>query len=168
MNTANNPMTTMDASLDELRAFVEDEADLLDTQQFDAWLELFAEDAVYWVPAVADQENWVDHVSLFFDDKHTLKTRVQRLNHPMLHCQTPPSRTVRVLSNFRLQSSEGLLATVTTKFVMIEDRPGAEQRLFAGRYTHTLRRTGNGLEIVRKRVDLTNCDQSFPMLTQPF
>jgi len=27
MNTANNPMTTMDASLDELRAFVEDEAD---------------------------------------------------------------------------------------------------------------------------------------------
>lgn len=167
MNVAKSAAATQ-PSLDELRAFIEDEAELLDTQQFDRWLALYAEDAVYWVPAVPNQENWVDHVSLFYDDRHTMGTRVQRLKHPKLHCQSPPSRTVRVLSNFRLEGVEGVTSTVRSKFVMIEDRPGAEQRLFGGRYTHTLRRAGEGLEIVTKRVDLTNCDQSFPLLTQPF
>lgn len=168
MNIADKPVAATQPGLDELRAFIEDEAELLDTQQFDRWLALYAEDAAYWVPAVPDQENWIDQVSLFYDDRHTMATRVQRLNHPKLHCQSPPSRTVRVISNVRLESSDAAGATVRSKFVMIEDRPGAEQRVFGGRYSHTLRRVGEGLEIVMKRVDLTNCDQSFPMLTQPF
>jgi benzoate/toluate 1,2-dioxygenase beta subunit len=57
---------------------------------------------------------------------------------------------------------------VRSKFLMLEDRPGAERRFFGGRLTHTLRHTGEGLRIVLKKVELTNCDQAFPMLTQPF
>ena len=30
--------------------FVYDEADLLDEQRFEEWLELFADDATYWIP----------------------------------------------------------------------------------------------------------------------
>jgi 3-phenylpropionate/cinnamic acid dioxygenase small subunit len=156
--------------LAELQAFIEHEANLLDEQRFDEWLELFADDGVYWVPARPGQESPLTHVSLFYDDKPTLKIRVERLKHPKIHSQTPRSKTVRLVSNFRLAPSSGDPAEhcVTSKFVLLEDRPGVERRLFGGRYTHLLRALPGGLAIVSKRVDLTNCDQFFPSLTQPF
>lgn len=157
-------------AIEVLRDFIEHEAELLDEQRFDEWAALFAEDAVYWAPAARDQANWLNHVSLFYDDKHTMKTRIQRLNHPMIHCQDPKSTCVRVLSNFKLEwvAEDASEYRVRCKFLMLEDRPGAERRFFGGRLTHTLRRAGNGLQIVLKKVELTNCDQAFPMLTQPF
>ena len=154
---------------DELRRFIEHEADLLDERRFDDWCDLYTEDAAYWVPAAPGQESWHDHVSLFYDDKATMRIRVQRLNHPRIHCQSPPSRCVRVLSGTRLDAvTEDGAWLVRSKFVMVEDRPGAAQRVFGGRYSHTIVQSGGGLRIRLKRVDLTNCDQSFPTLTQPF
>ncbi len=157
-------------SLEELREFIENEADLLDEQRFDDWAALYSEDAVYWAPAAHGQSSGFDHVSLFYDDKHTMTTRIARLRHPMIHCQTPKSQCVRVLSNFKLEwaSDDGEEYRVRSKFIMLEDRPGAERRYYGGRYTHTLRRTADNLQIVLKKVEITNCDQSFPMLTQPF
>ena len=158
-------------TLAQLRDFIEGEAELLDEQRFDEWLELFADDGLYWVPARPDQESPLTHVSLFYDDKPTLRIRVERLKHPKIHSQTPRSKTVRVLSNFRLlPGADGAGEhCVSSKFVMLEDRPGAERRLFGGRYTHRIRaENGGALRIVSKRVDLTNCDQFFSSLTQPF
>ncbi|RZS86394.1 aromatic-ring-hydroxylating dioxygenase subunit beta [Pigmentiphaga kullae] len=155
-------------SLDTLRDFVEHEADLLDSRRFDDWLDLYSDDAVYWVPAAQDQADWISHVSLYYDEKHTMKTRVARLKHPMIHCQDPPSTTVRVLSNFGLEAADGDRFRVRSKFIMLEDRPGADRRVYGGRYLHTLRLDGAHLKIVQKCVRLTNCDQSFPQLTQPF
>jgi benzoate/toluate 1,2-dioxygenase beta subunit len=156
-------------SRDALRDFIELEAELLDRQQFAAWCDLYAEDGAYWVPAQKDQENFLSHVSLFYDEKPIMKTRVARLLHPMIHCQDPKSSCVRVISNVRIESvsDDGALIQVASKFIMLEDRVGADRRVFGGRYLHTLRREGSGLRIVVKRVDLTNCDHSFPALTQP-
>jgi benzoate/toluate 1,2-dioxygenase beta subunit len=162
------PRTTL--TLDDLRSFIEDEADLLDEQRFDDWASLYAEDAIYWAPAARGQQSGLTHVSLFYDDKHTMKTRIRRLNHPMIHCQDPKSSCVRVLSNFKVEwaSDDGNEYRVRSKFIMIEDRPGADRRFYGGRYIHTLRREADSLQIVLKKVEITNCDQSFPMLTQPF
>jgi benzoate/toluate 1,2-dioxygenase beta subunit len=90
--------------------------------------------------------------------------------HPMIHCQEPQSHCVRVLSAIRLidSSDDGTLYTLQSRFMMIEDRVGSPRRLAGGRLTHVLRLQGERLRIVQKRVDLTNCDQSFPMLSQPF
>jgi 3-phenylpropionate/cinnamic acid dioxygenase small subunit len=157
-------------ALADLQQFVEHEVALLDEQRFEEWLELFADDGAYWVPAKPGQESPFNHVSLFYDDKPTLGIRVQRLRHPAIHSQVPRSKTVRLVANFKLETHEAdrALYRVASKFVMLEDRPGYARRLFGGRYTHVLRGKGDGLEIVLKRVDLTNCDQSFPALTQPF
>ena len=172
MSTATlmKPAAQAALTIDPLRDFIEQEAELLDEQRFDDWAALYAEDAIYWAPAARDQASWLDHVSLFYDDKHTMKTRIQRLKHPMIHCQDPRSTCVRVLSNFKLEwmADDASEYRVRSKFLMLEDRPGAERRFFGGRLTHTLRRTGEGLRIVLKKVELTNCDQAFPMLTQPF
>src|SRR5215831_12570100 len=136
-----------DLTLAQLQEFIEREADLLDEQRFDEWLELFADDGVYWVPARPGQESPLTHVSLFYDDKPTLRIRVERLKHPKIHSQTPRSKTVRVLSNFRLlPPADGASEhCVTSKFVMLEDRPGVERRLFGGRYTHRIRADGAAL-----------------------
>jgi len=157
-------------ALADLQQFVEHEVTLLDEQRFEEWLDLFADDGAYWVPAKPGQQSPLNHVSLFFDDKPTLGIRVQRLRHPAIHSQVPHSKTVRLVANFKLETHEAdrALYRVASKFVMLEDRPGHARRLFGGRYTHVLRDKGGGLEIVLKRVDLTNCDQSFPALTQPF
>jgi 3-phenylpropionate/cinnamic acid dioxygenase small subunit len=167
---SSSPAQTSNLQFAELQEFIEHEANLLDEQRFDEWLELFAEDGFYWVPARPGQESPLTHVSLFYDDKPTLKIRVERLKHPNIHSQTPPSKTVRLVSNFKLapQTGDPAERLVTSKFVLLEDRPGVERRLFGGRYTHRLRGGPGGLRIVSKRVDLTNCDQFFPSLTQPF
>jgi 3-phenylpropionate/cinnamic acid dioxygenase small subunit len=156
--------------LADLQQFVEQEAALLDEQRFEEWLDLFADDGAYWVPAKPGQESPLNHVSLFYDDKPTLGIRVQRLRHPAIHSQVPRSRTVRLVSNFKLETHDAdpALYRVGSKFVMLEDRPGYARRLFGGCYTHVLRCKNDRLQIVLKRVDLTNCDQSFPALTQPF
>ena len=44
----------MGADRAEIEQFLYREARLLDTQQFEAWLDLFTEDACYWVPAGRD------------------------------------------------------------------------------------------------------------------
>ena len=80
-------------------AFLFAEARLLDERRFRDWMALFAEDGTYWVPAVPDQNSPFNQVSLFYDDRDLMKTRVDRLEHPRIHIQTPPSRTAHLVGN---------------------------------------------------------------------
>jgi 3-phenylpropionate/cinnamic acid dioxygenase small subunit len=73
--------------------FVVHEARLLDARRFRDWMALFADDGTYWVPAVPDQKSPFDQASLFYVDRDLMKTRIDRLDHPRIHVQTPPSRT---------------------------------------------------------------------------
>ena len=59
--------------------FVYHEADLLDEQRFTEWLELFTEDAYYWMPLAHGQTDPILHASLLYEDKLLLKVRVERL-----------------------------------------------------------------------------------------
>src|SRR5260370_19020183 len=82
--------------------FLIQEARLLDERRFREWMELFAEDGTYWVPAVPDQASPFDQASLFYDDRELMKTRVPRLQHPPIHTHTPPSRTAPLVRNLLL------------------------------------------------------------------
>ena len=42
-----------------------------------------------------------------------------------------------------------------------------QQRVFAGRQQHRLRRDGGSFRIVQKRVDLINCDSAFDAMAVP-
>ena len=155
---------------EELSAFVLREARLLDERRFEEWVGLFATDGIYWVPASPDQASPADHVSLFYDDKPTLEGRVLRLHHPQIHVQTPPSRTCRLVSDICIDEADAARNRYVTSssLLMLEYRPGWEQRIFGGRVQHMLRRTQSGFEIVLKRVNLVNCDATFSALAVPF
>jgi benzoate/toluate 1,2-dioxygenase beta subunit len=144
------------------------EARLLDERRFRDWIELFADDGTYWVPAVPDQANPFDQASLFYDDRNLMKTRIDRLAHPRIHVQTPPSRTVHVVGNFVVEEADAAKGEylVGSTVIMVEYRED-KQRLFAGRQQHRLRREGASLRIVQKRVDLINCDAAFDAMAVP-
>ena len=86
--------------------FLIHEARLLDERRFRECMELFAEDGTYWVPAVPDQASPLDQASLFYDDRELMKTRVERLEHPRIHVQTPPSRTAHLVGNVLLEQAD--------------------------------------------------------------
>jgi len=153
--------------LHRCQLFLEHEARLLDEAKFDDWLALFTADAWYWVPSEPGQANPHDTVSLIYDDRRLLETRIRRLASPRMYSQEPRSRTSRLVGQVTVEDAEGRAATVRSKFLMIEYRR-EQQRLFAGTAWHRLVQIDGAIRIAWKRVDLVNCDAPLDGITQPF
>jgi len=151
-----------------VKAFVEGEMQLLDDSAFADWLKLFAEQGIYWVPINRAQKSPLDHVSLFYDDRERLRTRVERLLHPMIHTQTPSSRTCRMLSAIRVTAPRQGMHVLTAKYLMSEYRPGHPQRHYAGDVEYQLSGPIDQLAIDLKKLTLINADGVFPALAVPF
>ena len=147
--------------------FLLHEARLLDEARFDDWLALFTPDGWYWVPSEPDQDNPHDTVSLIYDDRRLLETRVRRLASPRIYSQEPRSRTSRIVSNVSIENGDNNGCTVRSKFLMVEYRRET-QRLFAGTAFHRLVQTDGLILIASKRVDLLNCDAPLDGIVIPF
>ena len=91
--------------LAECEQFLILEARLLDEGRFDEWLALFTSDAWYWVPSQPGQANPRDTISLIYDDRRLLETRVRRLASPRIYSQEPPSRTSRMIGNVTIEEA---------------------------------------------------------------
>lgn len=143
------------------------EARLLDDGKFDDWLALFTPEAWYWVPSEPGQVDPVQTVSLIYDDRRLLETRVRRLASPRMYSQEPRSRTSRMIGNVSIEESGKHACTVRSKFVMIEYRR-EQQRLFGGTALHRLVQAEGRIMIAWKRVDLVNCDAPLDGITIPF
>ena len=152
----------------EIEQFLIHEAKLLDERRFREWMGLFSDDGTYWVPAAPNQESPFDQASLFYDDRELMKTRVERLEHPRIHVQTPPSRTAHLVGNVIVEQADEAKGeyVIGSTVIMVEYRDDT-QRIFAGRQHHRLRRDGDGFRIVQKRVDLINCDAAFEAMALP-
>lgn len=157
----------------EIEAFLFHEARLLDDALYQDWLALFTDTAWYWVPIQPRQDNPFDTVSIIYDDRKLMETRVRRLCNENIHAQSPPSRTSRIIGNVVMGSSDHTEGSnecdilISSRFQMVEFRHD-DQRLFAGEQTHGLVRDGGGYKIGWKRVDLVNCDAMMEGITVPF
>lgn len=157
-----------DKTLRAAEAFLTHEAFLLDSGAYGDWLGLFAEDATYWVPSQQGQADPYSAVSLMYDDRRLLETRVRRLTSAAAHATTPKPVATRQVTNVTLLGEDDGALLVRSKFTMVEYRRNA-QRLFAGTYFHRLRPDGNGgFKIASKRVDLVNCEAELEGLVLPF
>jgi benzoate/toluate 1,2-dioxygenase beta subunit len=134
--------------MNEVEALVLHEARLLDEQRYAEWLELFAEDAIYWIPTRAAQASPHEALSIIYEPKQLLSVRVERLSRNEMHVQSPPSRTVHHVSAVEVEGYEARSALIVAEW------RSAETRWFAGRVHHKLRKDAGGLRIVLKRVDL--------------
>ena len=162
------PVEALD--LEALRAieeFLIHEADLLYQRRFEDWAALFTDDGIYWVPAVPDQDNPFDTISIFYDDREGRDVRIRRLRHPKNLAQEPPTRTLHVVQNVRAEAAGDGDIAVRSRLLMLEYRNGV-QRLYGATCQHRLRRRPGGFAIAHKRVDLLNCDGFLPMMSIPF
>jgi 3-phenylpropionate/cinnamic acid dioxygenase small subunit len=142
--------------------FVYAEARLLDEQRFDDWLNLFTDDAYYWMPLAPGQQDPRLHASLLYEDKLLLRVRVERLAGGRTFSQQPRSRSHHLLqqpSVERVDRDAGVY-TLRSAFHYVETRLDT-QTLFAGWATHELVTVDGALRIRLKRVDLVNCDAAF-------
>lgn len=151
----------------EIEAFLTHEAALLDDGRYEDWLGLFTADGWYWVPSQIGQKDPYDTISLMYDDRRLLETRVRRLTQGVLHAQNPRSAASRQVTNVTILERQPGAALVRSKFSMVEYRRNA-QRLFAGTYLHRLVRIDGALKIASKRVNLINCEAELEGLVVPF
>jgi 3-phenylpropionate/cinnamic acid dioxygenase small subunit len=82
----------MTPTAQDLIDFVIAEARLIDERRFPEWLQLFAEDGIYWMPLEFEQEEEHLTTSLMYEDMLLLRTRVQRLEGQRTFSQKPKSR----------------------------------------------------------------------------
>ena len=141
----------------EIEQFLYHEAWLLDHGRLDEWLELFTDDATYWVPLQADQADPLSSSSIVYDDRRLLEVRVRQFQHPRAHARIPAPRTVHQVGNVRVVEAEGHDARVGSTLVLVEYRR-ERQRVWGALVEHRLRRTAEGLRIAAKRVDLVNSE----------
>ena len=145
-----------------IEGFVLREARLLDERRFAEWLELFAEDGVYWVPTQPQQKSPHEALSLVYEPRALLAVRVERLLQAALHVQSPASRTVHHVGGIEVEELEARSA------VTVAEWRNGESRWYAGRVLHRLRETPKGLRIVLKRVDLIDSEAPHRALAVPF
>lgn len=146
----------------QLADFVYAEARMLDEQRFGEWLELFTDDAHYWMPLAPGQQDVRLHGSLLYEDKLLLRVRVERLAGARTFSQQPRSRCHHLLQRPDVERADrdAGLYTLRTAFHYVETRLDT-QTLFVGWATHELVTIEGALRIRLKRVDLVNCDAAF-------
>ncbi|MBB4661817.1 aromatic-ring-hydroxylating dioxygenase subunit beta [Conexibacter arvalis] len=148
------------ALLADVAAFLYHEAELLDALRLEEWLELYAEDAVYWIPQGPDADPRVD-VQLLLDDRTRLRERVLRLSSGFAYSQDPASRTIHLIGNVRIAGDgevEPPALDVRSVQQVTEVRRG-RQLQYVGHFRHVLSPSGDGgWTIRRKEVRLANSD----------
>ena len=146
--------------------FIFEEARLLDTAQFEAWLELYAPDGIYWIPSRPGQTDPLNVASIIYEDHAILSIRVQRLREARALVLTPMPHTTHLVSNIEiLDSNEGGIKAGAA-FVCFEQQAD-KQRSYAGRQIFDLEPEGDSFRIRMKRTDLLSAEGVLAPMTIP-
>ena len=137
--------------------FLYHEARLLDRQELEAWLELFTEDATYWVPLERNQKDPMETSSIIYDDRTLLGLRVAQARHPRAHARLPLARTIHQVSNVTVLDEDKAEMRVSSVLQVIEWR-NERQRAWGALVEHRLRRERESYRIAHKRIDLVNSE----------
>jgi 3-phenylpropionate/cinnamic acid dioxygenase small subunit len=153
---------------EEIEAFLYREAELLDERRYEAWLDLFTDDAHYFMPmrrnvphdepereftrAGADV-NWFD------EGKDTLTRRVKQILTGLHWAEEPPSRICHLVSNIQVLATAPAgpapaEVTVKSRFLVYRNRVETETDVLVGKREDVLRRANGGWKIARRKIVL--------------
>src|ERR1700730_16817821 len=139
----------------EIEQFLYKEARLLDTRQFEEWLNLFTDDACYWVPAGRDDIDPTTHVSIIHDDKTAMARRIKRLRSGYAYAQEPASRVHRIISNVELGEPDPQHQCLDVHSMMLlVELARHRQTIHTARCEFSLARHAQSWRIRRKKVNL--------------
>lgn len=150
----------------EVEQFLYAQAELLDGKHWQAWIDLFDAQGVYWMPVTPEQTEWEGSPSIFAEDKLMMEIRKGRVSHPNAWSQAPMWETNHLVSHVALEAVGDAEIRVRSRFHMMELRRDSV-RHFGGSYRHTLvRDAGGALRIKLQRVDLFNAQAPFDYVLQ--
>jgi 3-phenylpropionate/cinnamic acid dioxygenase small subunit len=153
----------------DMEDFLYAEADLLDERRFREWLNLLADDIVYFMPIRrnvkfgqhAQRENTVQGsgISWFDEDKWTLTKRVDQILTGVHYAEEPLSRVSHMVSNVQILRAtpsieEPREVEVRCRFLVYQNRVEYETYTFVGKRTDLIRRTPDGWKIARREIVL--------------
>ena len=150
----------------EIEQFLYLQAELLDGKHWQAYIDLFAADGVYWMPVASEQTEWEGSPSIFAENKLMMEIRKGRVCHPNAWSQAPMWETNHLVGHVALEAVNDAEIRVRSRFHMMELRRDTV-RHFGGSYRHTLVRDDAGvLKIKLQRVDLFNSQAPFDYVLQ--
>jgi benzoate/toluate 1,2-dioxygenase beta subunit len=152
-------MTTQ-ITLEAIAQFLYREARLLDTKQWDEWLECYAPQASFWMPAWDDDDQLTTdpqtEISLiYYPDRQGLEDRVFRIKTERSSATLPDTRTSHYLTNIELELQEGSQVTVRFNWQTLSFRYKALSTYF-GNSRYVIDFSGTAPRIINKYVVLKN------------
>jgi 3-phenylpropionate/cinnamic acid dioxygenase small subunit len=165
-----NPLPTDLKS--EVEAFYYDEAELLDDRRYNEWLDMLADDLVYFMPirrnvkfgehARLENTRQGEDVSWFDEDKWTLTKRVEQLLTGVHWAEEPFSRVSHLITNIQIigaspNANEPQEVDAKSRFLIYKNRVESETSLFVGKRRDTLCKRDGRWQLKRREIIL---DQS--------
>ena len=141
-----------------IRDLVRLETRCLNEADLGTWISLFTEDGYYWMPLERGQTDPERHDSLIYDNRALMEMRRHNLHNPLSPSMQLEVRSMRILSEPEIDLSAGPAGDIIVRAGVIAVIHHRKQDTFAGSVTWRLVRTGEGLKIKSKRVDLLNAD----------
>ena len=153
---------------EEIEAFLYREVELLDERRYEDWLELFTEDAHYFMPMrrnVPHDEREREFtragldVNWFDEGKDTLTRRVKQILTGIHWAEEPPSRVCHLISNVQVVIASPAAPppaeiTVKSRFLIYRNRVETETDFLVGKREDLLRRVDGGWQIARRKIVL--------------
>jgi len=149
--------------LEAVQAFLFHENSLLDENRYEEWVDLFADDGIYWIPSNEFDIDPKKHVCVVYADKSRLREVVVRAKSGTFWAQEPPSRTSRLVGNICIEQRLPD-CRVRSKVLVAELRRG-RQRQFAGTCRYRLQRLNGQWKIREKLVELIGNDEPLDNFT---
>lgn len=170
---ADNASIPRSAEYYRLKADLEDfyyrEVDLLDERRFKEWLNILAEDIVYFMPirrnvkfgqhATRENTKQGEGMSWFDEDKWTLSKRVDQILTGVHYAEEPLSRITHMISNVQITDVKPDLTAPTeihasSRFLLYQNRVEYETYTFVGRRHDIIRVEGNAWKVARREIVL--------------
>jgi benzoate/toluate 1,2-dioxygenase beta subunit len=153
--------TVTEVDIRTVEAFVYREARLADEHDYDAWEALWTDDAIYWVPVDGEGTDPLRTMSIVYDNRNRISTRLKQLRTGKRYSQAPRSILRRIVSNVELLGEENGDLVVGANFILLEAREAKNETL-GGRVTYRLRPEGGGFRLSYKKVVLVGNDKAVP------
>lgn len=149
----------------EVQNFLYLQAAYLDAKNWGAYIDLFTQDGVYWMPSTPEQTDWSSQPSIFAEDPLIMEIRMARITHPNAWSQAPMWGTNHLLGNVMIEHADVDHLEVYSHFQMMELRRD-DVRHFAGSYRHSLVRVLGQWKIKLQRVDMVNAQAAYDYVIQ--
>lgn len=143
--------------LNQVTAFINTEADMLDFEEYREWLDLWTESGVYVVPIDPKETDYANTLNYAYDKAEMRELRVARLTSGEAVSTQTTEKTVRQFGRFRILESSDEQVFVRCSMYLSECRHG-NLKTYPADVTYKLLRADNDFRIEEKVIRLQNSD----------